>query len=421
MEQANYDNLRKLIENDHLDRALVYLHQFEQVNPRDPHITFLLAETYNRLDDWFESERYYSKTLELDPKNFTAWARLEQVLRGQARYDECRKIVTFLASQLPNVAQPATASLAMLDLVQGRLKEGFKYYEARFGFTHMIKSYGKEFAPRWTGDASLKNKRILLRYEQGLGDAIQFSRYATVLKSMGAKKVTILCKAPLHRLLATIPGCDGVVDAETAAKRKYDYEVMMMSMPTYTGVEKVEDIPGETYLSVNPEDSKVWLDRMCPTGKLKVGLVWAGDHKLGWEAERMNDRRSTKLVQWRPILDNDCDFYSLQKGAPENQLQSFHAAYPIKNLMDQVTDFYDTACIIDNLDLVICVDTSTAHVAGALGKPTWMLSRVEDDWRWMQHRTDSPWYPSMYIYRQTQYAEWRPTLRQVAIDLRNRL
>ena len=133
----------------------------------------------------------------------------------------------------------------------------------------------------------------------------------------------------------------------------------------------------------------------------------------------MNVRRSVPLEMLRPLLDADCDFFSLQKGQPQNDLKSFNGLRKIHDFMDDVSDFYDTACLIDNLDLVIAVDTSTAHLAGAMGKPTWMLHRLDGDWRWFLDREDSPWYDSMKIYRQTIYKDWHPVIKRIATDLKD--
>jgi hypothetical protein len=416
-----YKNLRILIDKKDHEGARGFLHRYEQNHPNDKEITFLLAEVYNRLDNWHEAERYYKKTILLDPNYILAYTNLEQILRVQGRYKECRSLLEEVRRLSPKLSKVIDSSIGMLDLSDGRLDVGFKKYENRFEFNHMKVAYEKELFPRWKGKGSLKNKRILLRYEQGLGDTLQFSRYAKTLKNLGARKIDILCKKPLHRILETIPGVSKAIENPLET---YDFEVMMMSMPSILNTTQDSDIPGKPYLKVKDEDSKRWLEIMKPNGKLRVGIVWSGELKKGlnsWEAERMNQHRSIPLEKWRPILDVECEFYSLQKGEMQKSLENFYAAHPIKDCMNGVKDFYDTACIVDNLDLVISVDTSMAHLVGALGKPIWMLSRLDADWRWMSPRTDTPWYPSMKIYCQEVFVNWSPVIEKVSQDLRKEL
>lgn len=412
-----FNDIDKLIEQGRLTTAAKFLHQMEQIHPDDAKLAFTLADLYDRQDNWYESERYYRKTIRLDPTFVQAYTQLEQILREQARYPECREILDKVLAMVPSIEGPVKTSKAMLDMSEkGNLAKGLKAYENRFSFTHMKKAYEKEFFPRWTGRESLVGKSVLLRFEQGLGDTIQFSRYATVLSDLGASRVDILCKKPLHRILSSIDKVGQILD--DPSDRVYDFEAMMMSIPALTNKTQAHQIPKYPYLFVSRKDSIDMHRSMEKTGKYNVGLVWAGDHKSGWQAERMNDRRSCPLEYFRPILDVDCDFYSLQKGEPENQLKDFHAAHRIKNVMGNVNDFYDTACIIDNLDLVIAVDTSTAHLAAAMGHKTWLMSRLDGDWRWLHERRDSPWYPSMEIFRQKEHAEWRPLINEIAGRLR---
>jgi len=414
----DYQPFKTLIELKKYDRALHFLHRYEALHPQDADIAFMLGEVYDRTDNLFEAERYYNKAITLDPKKLLAYTNLESVLREQTRNTECLDILQKVRELAPHLDNVIKTSESMLTLTSGDLS-GFQGYENRFHFKALKDAYEKPFFTRWKKGQDLKGKTVLLRYEQGLGDTIQFARYANVLKALGAKKVSVLCKKTLHTLLRTIKGVSETFDT-LPAEAHFDFEVMMMSMPAILETTRDEDIPGNPYLKVNPQDAKIWLDRMQPTGKLKVGLVWCGEMKkhLGWLAERMNRRRSIPLEQLRPILDVDCDFYSLQKGEKEQDLVDFVAAHPIKNPMIEVKDFYDTACIIHNLDLVIAVDTSTAHLAGALGKKTWMLTRLDGDWRWMSNRSDTPWYPSMELFRQTTFAEWRPLINVVAARLK---
>jgi hypothetical protein len=315
----------------------------------------------------------------------------------------------------------------MLDLQQGKIAVGLTGYEHRLaGFSHLREVFGTPFFPRWTGTESLVGKSVLLRFEQGLGDTVQFARYATALKTRGARHVTVFCKPVLHRLIATIPAVDAVI-GEVTEDIVCDFEVMMMSMPALVNTQTEADIPGEPYLFVDPTDAALWAAKLKPFPGPHIGLVWSGELKLnlGWQAERMNLRRSIPLELLRPLFDAQATFFSLQKQqtsaamAPSaSKIKDFYTPHPIIDLMDDCKDFYDTACLMHNLDLIISVDTSAAHVAGALGKPVWMLSRLDGCWRWILDRPDTAWYPSMTIYWQDTFFDWRPILRRLAVDLR---
>jgi hypothetical protein len=227
----------------------------------------------------------------------------------------------------------------------------------------------------------------------------------------------VLCKEALHRLVMTMPAVDAAINTVSDAAL-FDYEVMLMSLPAILDTQTDADIPNQPYLFVAPDDQLRWTDKMATYLGPKVGLVWSGELKLGlWQAMRMNLRRSIPLDLLRPLFDADCTFFSLQKGERQKDLKDFYVPHPMIDLMNDCTDFYDTACLISNLDLIIAVDTSVAHLAGALGKPVWMLSRLDGDWRWMVERSDSPWYPTMTIYRQDTFADWRPVLRRLTADL----
>lgn len=408
----------QLVESGKIDRAFYYLHKYEALHPDSPKVTLYLGNTYNRTNNWHEAERYYRKTIRLNPEDIVAYTHLESILRLQRRYHECRELLTSVERMSPGLSKVIDTSIAMLDLGDGNLGSGFRGFENRFEFSHMRLAYKEQWFPRWDGMKRIKGKRILIRYEQGLGDTIQYARYSDSLKSLGASQVDIFCKQALTRLLKCVPGMDSTYSERPPGP--YDFEVMLMSLPALLGTSLESDIPGGTYIAVDPKDSALWANKIPNNGKLKVGLVWSGELKKGlksWEAERMNTMRSIPLEQWRPILDVPCDYYSLQKGEKQHDLDDFSAVSPIIDLMNDVNDFYDTACIIDNLDMVIAVDTSTAHLSGALGKETWMLNRYDGCWRWMRDRSDTPWYDSMQIFNQTEFLEWYGPLNNVATQL----
>lgn len=279
---------------------------------------------------------------------------------------------------------------------------------------------------------SLHGKTILLIAEQGLGDTIQFVRYAPLLSLKGAR-VAISAQGPLTRLLANQSGID-VVTAWGEPLPPHDAQYFMMSLPLLFGT-TLDSVPfGDSpYLRALPFDVARWsacLDAHLPVTagaprRLRVGIVWNGgfrpDQPDVWS---LNKRRNVPLKLIADALDNpDIDFVSLQKGDPaESEIRGkenhFWRKARFCNPTSELKDFADTAALVSNLDLVIGVDTSTTHLSGALGVPTWLLNRYDTCWRWLLRRDDSPWYQSLRIYRQESNCDWQPVLSRVANDLR---
>jgi len=282
-------------------------------------------------------------------------------------------------------------------------------------------------ARRWTGREPVAHKRLLLRAEQGLGDSLQMSRYVVQLAALGAQ-VILEVPIPLHRLLGCLPGVRQLV-APGATLPPHDYVCPLMSLPFAFGT-TLQTIPfgQEPYLCAPSEDVERWSLRLVAAARgerrLRVGLVWNGGFRIDqpelWEE---NSRRNISLDIFARYLDVDgVDFFSLQKGDPvESELRIRGGALwrhgRLYNHSDDLHDFADTAGLIANLDLVVSVDTSTAHLAAAMGKPTWILNRYDTCWRWLLDRDDSPWYGSVRLYRQAADREWGPVLERVASDL----
>jgi tetratricopeptide (TPR) repeat protein len=288
---------------------------------------------------------------------------------------------------------PTRLALAGLLLTQGRYAEGWPLMEARVALNPEVVPPINVAFPEWKG-GSLDGKSILVWYEQGLGDQIQFTRFAQVLKARGAAHVALGCRPPLVDLLATAPGVDEIVPTprgETVSVRRYDFWSRYFSLPGALGV-TVETLPARPYLSA-PADRR----GKRPGFKGGVGLAWRAS-PTGFNARNKNvpDELARRLL--------DLGARSLH---PEDT---------------GVADFADTAAIVEELDLVISIDTSVAHLAGAMGKPCWtMLPRLHCDWRWLRGRADSPWYPTMRLYRQQSPFDWEPVIDRVARDLKARL
>lgn len=306
-------------------------------------------------------------------------------------------------------------SLALLK--KGDFKNGWPMYETRWELASMLMNIKIPFKqPRWQGQ-SLKGKTILLVGEQGLGDTLQFCRYAPMVAALSGR-VIIICQPGLKEVLSTLKCVDDVL-TEVTHLTQFDYYCPLMSLPGILQTE-LNTIPCEVpYLATDPKLVDAWKNRLQSDQQFKVGLVWSGNprrHDL--KSHLVDRRRSLALYSLAPLLDiKNISFYSLQKGEGAQHL----AASPFKNRVidhtNLLNNFADTAAFIQQLDLVITVDTSVAHLTGALAKPVWVLSRFDGCWRWLMNRTDSPWYPTLRLFNQPQLGAWEPVIDEVKTAL----
>ncbi|MFM0154064.1 tetratricopeptide repeat protein [Paraburkholderia sediminicola] len=311
----------------------------------------------------------------------------------------------------------ARFGLAVMVLGMGRFEEGWRLYECRYdqpGFVHH-KTRAMLSCPQWQG-GTLAGKSLLVWQEDGLGDMVQFSRYFALLKAQGATHIAFACVPALHRLMASVDGVDAVLDHDTAMVRvaasTYDCWTSLLSAPLHLRT-TVETIPRAVRLTVEPSLGEKWqpMLKTMPPGR-KIGLVWKGNAKHHNDANRSIPTLATLAPLWSvPGLS----FVSLQKGQGEDEAQNPPAGQPLLELGSAVNDFADSAAIIEQLDLVICVDTSTAHLAASLGKPCWvMLPEKDIDWRWMHERSDSPWYPhTLRLFRRATGEGWSVSVERV--------
>ena len=299
-------------------------------------------------------------------------------------------------------------NLAAALLQSGDYRQGWREHEWRL-HPDAVRDVSRAFdAPLWRGEA-LGGRTLLLHGEQGFGDNLQFVRFAAPLAALGAR-VVVETPAVLTRLLASAPGVSAVV-ALGDALPSVDFHLAMMSAPDRLGT-TLETLPaGTPYLAPPAAEKAAWRKRAAGWPGLKVGLVWAGNPaiRLPW-SEAGNKLRSIPVGQLAPLLAvPGVTFVSLQKDG---------AAPELIDVMDEMRDFADTAALIAALDLVITVDTAVAHLAGALAKAVWILSRFDGCWRWLGHRPDSPWYPTARLFHQKKLGDWGPVIAEVANELR---
>ena len=313
----------------------------------------------------------------------------------------------------PDYAE-ARLNLGLLLLLNKQYIEGWPEYEVRY-HPSIFKEYAKitdVSFPQWQGEP-LTGKSLMIMPERGFGDEIQFARYFPLLRKRGVASITIVCHSPLVPLFEKMDSVDTVVTRSAIPSLpSHDYWTFAMSLPLHFAT-TIETIPNALpYLSAPPERLSKWRDRF-PTGGLKVGLVWKGSPAHNNDTHRSLPGLSVLEPLWSVP---GVTFVSLQKGQGEEEAAAPPARQPILDLGPDIQDFADTAAIVAELDLVICIDTSIAHLAGALNKPCWiLLPAIGVDWRWLRNRMDSPWYPDVVrLFRQTQAQDWATPVGEVA-------
>jgi tetratricopeptide (TPR) repeat protein len=295
----------------------------------------------------------------------------------------------------PDLAD-AHYNLGMAFLKLGDFQQGWPLHEWRWKATS-LPNLPPLSRPQWDG-ASLNGRTILLYAEQGRGDAIQFIRYAPLVARQGGR-VILQCRTELSRLLQTVPGIARIVSPEDPLP-EFDLQIPLMSLPLAFNTD-IQSIPADVpYLTTDPLLTAQWKNRIdALPGRFKVGLAWAGSPNF-----KTDQLRSMALQQLSPLFGiPGVDFLSLQKW---DARQSGERNLNLIDWTSDLHDFADTAALIAQLNLVISVDTAVAHLAGALAKPVWLLLPYSPDWRWMLDRTNSPWYPTMRLFRQTKHADW---------------
>ncbi|PKU21829.1 tetratricopeptide repeat protein [Telmatospirillum siberiense] len=312
---------------------------------------------------------------------------------------------------------PAHRNLGIALLLKGDFTSGWKELEWRDSGSIFDREKSKYKFPRWKGE-SLHNRSILLYDgEDGFGDTLQFARYISIIADLGARTVVLVDRS-LAALLGTIRGVDQVIGVGDEIP-ECDFHLPLMSAPFVLGT-RLDTVPSLVpYISADPAKVSIWERKLAHLPGLKVGLVWGGNPRPhDPDAATMDRRRSLHWAQMAPLLRvSGVSFISLQKGTPASQLQHVPPESRPVDYMAEITNFSDTAALVENLDLVITVDTSVAHLAGALNKPVWILSRFNGCWRWLLDRENSPWYPSARLFRQPKSGDWQSVIENVCIEL----
>ncbi len=385
---------------------------FEYVLEREPQHLFALSElawirdAQHRFD---EAVALYQRALALAPQRAGLVNNLAFALTALARYDEAQEGYQ-RALQLDPALPEASFQLGMLLLRRGDMARGWPLFESRKRTAVGAPNYRQWPAAQWQGEP-LAGKRLLLVREQGVGDQIQFIRYAAVLHAMGAE-VDVWVAPELAPLCQRAPGVARALEAapDDAQWARYDYWCDMMSVPLHLHLDGHTPPATVPYLFATHEAN---VRHLCAAATRSIGLVWAGNPRHVFDAFR-----SLPLATLAPLAA--CEgiaWFSLQKGAAAEQLAPLAARWPIHACGESLGDFSATAALVASLDLVITVDTSVAHLAGALGKPVWVLLAAQPDWRWGLGRAHSPWYPTARLFRQTTLGDWSNVVDELVAAL----
>ena len=356
---------------------------------------------------------HYRRALELAPDYPEAMSNLGAALQERGDFDAAIHRLQAAIALGPDSAEAHT-NLATTLLAAGDLAAGWPEYEWRWGTPTMTTQRRAFTQPQWRGEMAA-GRTLLIHAEQGLGDTIQFCRYAPLAAARGLR-VTLEVQPPLLRLLGCLPGIQRVIGRGDPLP-EFDLHCPLLSLPLAFATRQATIPAQPSYLVADRALAASWATRLAGANP-KIGLAWAGNPRLHSAALAAIDRRrSIPPERLAPLVElPGLDFFSLQNGGA-----AAPAGFPLTDFMADMTDFADTAALVANLDLVISVDTAIAHLAAALGKPVWLLNRFDSCWRWLRHRQDSPWYPTLRLFNQPKPGDWAAVIEQVRDELARHL
>jgi tetratricopeptide (TPR) repeat protein len=407
--------LRKLDRGDEAIAAYALAAAYDAENESYHLDLAIMLHGAKRYDEAIES---YNRVLALNPANAVAHGNRASLLHKTGRYEEAligydqaiHHDPTFISHRL---------NRALLLLLMGRYDEGWREYEWRLRRTSdddaILVHYARRFnQPAWSGD-DLRGRTLLVHGEQGLGDVIQMLRYVELLADMGAK-IVLEIPVVLHSLAQSLAGDISFVVRE-GEYPPFDCHCPIMSLPLAFGT-NLKSIPANIpYLRVAPEKIEEWKARLGRQSRPRIGLVWSGGRQSNIDRWNNSDpTRSIALSAMAPLLLNGetcAEFHSLQIEYRDADMKTMQRYGCIQDHSADLKDISDTAALIEQMDLVISVDTSVAHLAGALGKPVWIMLPHVPDWRWLLDREDSPWYPTARLFRQPSHGDWDSVIKSV--------
>jgi len=389
-----------------LDESIAAYRQAIALRPNYPEAHINLGNAWNYKGQLDEAIAAYRQAIALRPNFAEALSNLGNVLKDNGQADEAVAAFLQAIALNPNLPEPHyNLSLSLLAL--GDFHQGWEEHEWRWKCKE-FPSAARNFAqPRWDG-CPLEGRSLLLHTEQGLGDAVQFIRYLPLAAQRGAR-IIIECQAELQRLFQTMSG-----NYQTVVRGQplpaFDLHCPLLSLPRVFGTNFANLPQIVPYLSPDPALVEAWSRTLgAPDGQLRVGLAWAGNPLYKWDRTR-----SVNLQQLAPFAAaRGVKFYSLQKGPPGEQAKNPPVGLELVDLGPELNDFVDTAAVMSLMDLIITTDTSVPHLAGALGRSVWVMLQLVPDFRWLRDRTDSPWYPTMRLFRQPTWGDWDSVITRV--------
>jgi tetratricopeptide (TPR) repeat protein len=382
-----------------------------RLRPDSPGVHYNLGNALRELGDSEEALSCYRDAIRIKPDFAAAHSNLGRVLSDLGRHDEAVACYREALRCRPDLAETHN-NLGICLLRLGDFVQGWREFEWRSG-TKRIRDVRHFSQPIWQGEC-IPDGTILLHEEEGYGDTMQFVRYAALVKQ---RVGTVLCEAPppLRRLLPSCPGIDAITSAANPP-HAFDVHASLMSLPRIFGT-TLATVPADVpYLFVDAELTETWARRLSTHAGLRVGIVWQGNPQA-WDRElhRRDKSRSIPLRFFEPLSRvPGVQLFSLQRGFGIEQMAQVADRFPIIDLGSQFDDFSDTAAAMKNLDLVISSCTSPAHLAGALGVPIWVALGFSPCWRWLLDRDDSPWYPTMRLFRQKSPGDWTGVFERIA-------
>ena len=397
-----------------LEEAIAALRQCVALQPDYPHARYRLGVALGDAAHYGEAVTWLQQVLAAEPEQAEAWNSLGYCYSRLGQPEQAVAALERAIALQPHVAQPHV-NLGMTFLQLGDYPRGFAEYEWRWQTAQFTPLHCPQ--PRWDG-RPIPDKTLLVHTEQGAGDAIQFARYLPrVAERCG--RLLVVCPADLMPLFATLPGVAQLRESGTFSVSEFDTYLPLLSLPQVWGT-TLATIPATVpYVDVVAIRRRKELNALPPlasAGELRVGIVWAGS-----PTHRDDRQRSCALYAFVPFLRrSEIAFYSLQKGDRQQELAALPPDVHVQDLAPYLHDFGDLAVCLDQLDLVITVDTSVAHLAGALGKPVWVLLSHVADWRWGLEGEKTPWYPTMRLFRQSQAGDWTTVIERVVQTLQTR-
>jgi tetratricopeptide (TPR) repeat protein len=391
------------------ETAAVCAHRAVELAPTNPSYLSTYASRLADLDQLEKALQLYTKAIHYSRGDFDLRFNYATLLKNSGRLEEAIALFKKLLKERPSAIDTAW-NLAITQLELGDFKNGWEAFEIRSRRPIMDQERFYPTIPRWRGE-NIKGKTLLIYEEQGFGDTILCSRYIPLIHALGGK-VILECRPQLHNLFSAIPGIIQIAKPRQAAQ-KFDYHVPIMSLPGIFSTE-LTSIPPPPPLQDAATLPQRALDLLAlGENRLKVGIVWSGKTSF-----IRNRNRSTTIDRFPPLAAiPGVQLYSLQKGPRENDLAACGGEGLILPLGPELNDFSETAAVVKQLDLIIMTDSSVAHLAGSLGVPVWNLLDFSPFWLYLTKREDSPWYPSMRLFRQPKPGDWDSVFERVAAEL----